>query len=117
MLIATLLSSLSVKCDVYSIWLCQGKSRYFLYLTGPIFQQVEGDVSSQQFPLQSREEERGESPKEGSSNKGMCVSTPALALSECMTTKSADYCMLENERAWSRSRVCLLSLEVDLGSV
>ena len=34
-----------------------------------------------------------------------------------MTTESADYCMLVNEWAWSRSRVCLLRLEVDLGSV
>ena len=34
-----------------------------------------------------------------------------------MTTKSADYCMLVNEWAWSRSRVCLLSVEVDLGAV
>ena len=33
-----------------------------------------------------------------------------------MTTESADYCMLVNEWAWSRSRVCLLRLEVDLGS-
>ena len=39
------------------------------------------------------------------------------ALSGCMTTESADYCMLVNEWAWSRSRVCLLRLEVDLGSV
>ena len=31
-----------------------------------------------------------------------------------MTTESADYCMLVNEWAWSRSRVCLLGLEVDL---
>ena len=36
------------------------------------------------------------------------------ALSGCMTTESADYCMLVNEWAWSRSRVCLLRLEVDL---
>ena len=41
----------------------------------------------------------------------------AWALSRCMTTKSADYCMLVNEWAWLRSRVCLLRLEVDLGSV
>ena len=34
-----------------------------------------------------------------------------------MQTESADYCMLVNEWAWSRSRVCLLRLEVDLGSV
>jgi len=37
--------------------------------------------------------------------------------SEHMTTEGADYCMLVNEWAWSRSRVCLLGLEVDLGSV
>ena len=48
-------------------WVDQGT------LTGPIFQQVEGDVSSQQYPLQSEEEERRESPKQGSSNKGTCV--------------------------------------------
>ena len=34
-----------------------------------------------------------------------------------MTTESADYCMLINEWAWSRSRVCLVRLVVDLGSV
>ena len=34
-----------------------------------------------------------------------------------MTTESADYCMLINEWPWLRSRVCLLMLEVDLGSV
>ena len=34
-----------------------------------------------------------------------------------MTTESADYCMLVNEWAWLRSQVCLLRLEVDLGSV
>ena len=34
-----------------------------------------------------------------------------------MTTESADHCMLINEWVWSRSRVCLLRLEVDLGSV
>ena len=41
----------------------------------------------------------------------------AWALSECLTTESADYCMLVNKWAWLRSRVCLLRLEVDLGSV
>ena len=35
----------------------------------------------------------------------------------CMTTDSADYCMLVNEWAWSKSQVWLLMLEVDLGSV
>ena len=49
-----------------------GRSRN-LYLIGPIVQQVEDDVCSQQYPLQSQEEERGESPKQGSSNKGACV--------------------------------------------
>ena len=34
-----------------------------------------------------------------------------------MQTGSADYHMLINEWAWSRSQVCLLRLEVDLGSV
>ena len=33
-----------------------------------------------------------------------------------MQTESADYCMLVNEWAWSRSQVCLLRLEVDLGT-
>ena len=41
----------------------------------------------------------------------------AWALSGCLPTESADYCMLVNECAWLRSRVCLLGLEVDLGSV
>ena len=41
----------------------------------------------------------------------------AWTLSGCMTTESADYCMLVNEWAWSRSRVWLLRLEVDLGAV
>ena len=41
----------------------------------------------------------------------------AWALSGCMTTESADHCMLVNEWAWSRSRVCLLRVEVDLGAV
>ena len=31
--------------------------------------------------------------------------------------ESADYCMLVNEWAWLTSRVCLLKLEVKLGSV
>ena len=34
-----------------------------------------------------------------------------------MTINSADYFMLLNEWGLSRSRVCLLRLEVDLGSV
>ena len=41
----------------------------------------------------------------------------AWALSGCLTTESADYCVLVNEWAWLRSRVCLLRLEVKLGSV
>ena len=41
----------------------------------------------------------------------------AWALSRCLTIKSADYCMLINEWAWIWSQVCLLWLEVDLGSV
>ena len=39
------------------------------------------------------------------------------ALSGCLTTRSAHYCMLINEWAWLISRICLLRLEVDLGSV
>ena len=34
-----------------------------------------------------------------------------------MTINSADYCMLVNEWAWSKPRVCLLMLELDMGSV
>ena len=41
----------------------------------------------------------------------------AWALSGFLKTESADYCMLVNEWAWLRSQVCLLTLEVDLGSV
>ena len=41
----------------------------------------------------------------------------AWALSGCMTTDSADFCMLVNEWVWSKSRVCLLRLEVDMGAV
>ena len=33
-----------------------------------------------------------------------------------MTTESAHYCVLVNQLAWSRSRVFLLKLEVDLAS-
>ena len=39
-----------------------------------------------------------------------------LAVSGLMTTDSADYCMLVNKWVWSKSRVCLLRLEVDMGS-
>ena len=39
------------------------------------------------------------------------------ALSGCLPIESADHCMLVNEGAWLRSRVCLLKLEVELGSV
>ena len=53
------------------------------------------------------------SPCRGSFLAGKAV----WALSGCMTTESADYCMFVNEWAWSRSRVCLLRLEVDFGSV
>ena len=38
------------------------------------------------------------------------------ALSGCLPIESADHCMLVNEWAWLRSRVCLLRLEVELGS-
>ena len=41
----------------------------------------------------------------------------ALALSGCMTTDGANYCMLVNKWVWSKSSVCLLTLEVDMGSV
>ena len=41
----------------------------------------------------------------------------AWALSRYLTTESADYCLLVNERVRLRSRVCLLRLEVDLDSV
>ena len=34
-----------------------------------------------------------------------------------MTTESAGYFMPVNEWVWSRSRICLLRLEDDLGSV
>ena len=34
-----------------------------------------------------------------------------------MTTVSADYCMVINKWVWSKSQVCLLRLEVDMGSV
>ena len=34
-----------------------------------------------------------------------------------MATNSADYYMLVNEWVWSKSRDCLLGLEVDMGSV
>ena len=41
----------------------------------------------------------------------------AWTLSRCLTTESVDYCMLVNEWAWLRSRVCSLRLKVELGSV
>ena len=34
-----------------------------------------------------------------------------------MAIDSADYCVFVNEWAWSKSRVRLLRLEVDMGSV
>ena len=34
-----------------------------------------------------------------------------------LPTENADYCMLINKWAWLRSRVCLLRLKVQLGSV
>ena len=39
------------------------------------------------------------------------------ALSGCMTTDGADYCMLINEWVSSKSRDCLLRPEVDMGAV
>ena len=41
----------------------------------------------------------------------------ALALSRCMATDSVDYYMLVNEWVWSKSRDCLLRLEVDMSAV
>ena len=41
----------------------------------------------------------------------------AWSLSGCMATNSADYYVLVNGWAWSKSRDCLLRLEVDMGSV
>ena len=38
-------------------------------------------------------------------------------LSGCLPTENADYYRLVNECPWLRSRVCLLRLKVDLGSV
>lgn len=45
------------------------------------------------------------------------VGKVAWAMTECLATESADYCMLTSERAWLSSRVCLIWLEVDFGSV
>ena len=39
------------------------------------------------------------------------------ALSGCLPIESADHCMLINEWAWLMSQVCLLRLEVELGSI
>ena len=39
----------------------------------------------------------------------------AWSLSGCMATNSADYYVLVNEWAWSKSRDCLFRLEVDMG--
>ena len=36
----------------------------------------------------------------------------AWALSRCLTTESADYCILVDEWAWLKSRVCLNEFEV-----
>ena len=41
----------------------------------------------------------------------------ACALSGCMATDSAEYCMLINEWVWSKSRDYLLRPEVDMGAV
>ena len=41
----------------------------------------------------------------------------AWAPNGCTAIDSADYCVLVNEWAWSKSRVHLLRLEVDMGSV
>ena len=50
--------------------------------------------------------------------KGLFLTRKAAwSLSGCMTIDSADHCMLVNEGAWSKSRVCLLGPEVDISSV
>ena len=49
--------------------------------------------------------------------EGHLAGKATWALSGCLTTESADYCMLINEWAGLRLQVCLLRLEVDLGSV
>ena len=41
----------------------------------------------------------------------------AWALSRCLRTENAHYCMLVNEWAWLGSQVCLLMLKVHFGSV
>ena len=41
----------------------------------------------------------------------------ACALSGCLTSKNANCCILVNEWVWLRSLICLLGLEVELGSV
>ena len=41
----------------------------------------------------------------------------AWALIGCLATDSAEYCKLVKKWVWSKSRVCLLMLEVDMGSV
>ena len=41
----------------------------------------------------------------------------AWDLSGCMTTESADYCMIVNEWLWLRQRVCFLRLKVNMASV
>ena len=41
----------------------------------------------------------------------------ACALSRCMTIDSVDYCVLVNEWAQSKPQVCLLQLELNMGSV
>ena len=48
---------------------------------------------------------------------GFLTRKAAWSLSGCMATNSADYYVLVNEWAWSKSRDCLLRLEVDMGSV
>ena len=45
------------------------------------------------------------------------VRKDAYTLSRCMTIDSVDYCVLVNEWAWSKPQVCLLQLELNMGSV
>ena len=41
----------------------------------------------------------------------------AWALTGCLATDSVEYCKLIKKWVWSKSRVCLLMLEVDMGAV
>ena len=41
----------------------------------------------------------------------LAIRKAAWALSRCLATDSADYCMIVNEWVWSKSRDCLLRLQ------